>query len=404
MLGAKVAAIDSFGNEQSVYPGWKNQLEQIDGRLLLLVCAVIFLLSARSTKRPSVPALLALTLVVVGMLSTYAAGDAYLTSGTAILIGMLLACAFLEGRSDALLGVAVVAALTVGLSLAAGIFQPESVFLECVADYKCGPLGYVYSGAMGDSNGLALVLAGSLPFVWLALAGWTRHALCIAMLVTIWFSGSRTGLYAAVATYSLMLLLLIGSRIGVRLGATSVLSVASTAAFVAGVAIPWVGLRFDELTGRPYLWYLAIQDVNERWLLGSGSRAWAEKYTEQGRISIAATYSAHNQWIDVLFSGGILSFMVLIVLLAVCIVQSRSPASVVLLVFPVLAGGIAERLWNIGASDWLSFLYVAFLIYCRPSSADDDEAGEVGGAARAAGTSARAIARLQSSAVAQGTS
>jgi hypothetical protein len=365
MLGAGMRAQDSRGTPYVIYPAWKDVLEEWSSRGATAV--LLFIALAAIPQRASRAALciLALMLFAVATLAGLLEGDA-LTSGPQLLLFAALAAAWLSGGGrGAVAGAASIGAL---LSILSGMFallQGDTVSLPCAVGGKCGPLGLIYAGVMGHANGLALALALSLPFVWLAFSGGARLVLVVQMSLMIWATGSRTGTGAVLVVLVFLAvfrpsLATSNSRPRGRFALLILLPVLLAASLIT--LFPWAPSAF---TGRAYLWQLAQRRAGGGDLiLGRGPFDWASLNKSTGEINLAATYSVHNQFLDVLYVAGGIGLTLFVVLIYMLFRKAgvRNWASLVAVLLPVFWLGITERAWSVGRADWLTFSFVATLL------------------------------------------
>jgi hypothetical protein len=110
------------------------------------------------------------------------------------------------------------------------------------------------------------------------------------------------------------------------------------------------------LSGRGYLWMLARDELFDPATLlhGTGMLGW-QHVREAGLIDFAAVYSVHNQWLDVLYSTGLIGFLLFVAALAVLIRQAGRTYGLVVgcVLLPVFILSITERPWPIDTADWL---------------------------------------------------
>ena len=131
------------------------------------------------------------------------------------------------------------------------------------------------------------------------------------------------------------------------------------AAFV-GFVLPFLTLDPQSLTTRPYFWDLARQHLSTSPLYGLGAKAWEGLY-QDGQIPVALSHSLQNQWIDVMFMGGIIALAVFVLLLGYIVLRGGASNFLVAtcLIVPVLAASTLERPWSFSINDSLTFTLVA---------------------------------------------
>lgn len=261
-----------------------------------------------------------------------------------------------------MVGAAVLVLTQLSVSWALLLLDSSRGVLACRYD-KCGPLDVLIGGVFGNENAFGLFLCAGLPFVWLAVRGPNR-LLTLAVFAAVVVTGSRTAAIAAVVTVAALFVFRPSLDDQPRRGAVAICFLGSlgiAATFVAPL-YPWA--RSDTLTGRVYIWQVAQRQIEEHALTGHGVSAWRELHDRFGLIPYAATYSTHNQALDVLFIGGgvaLILFAALLVALLVPTTQERTILTWTLLM-PVAWSGVAERLWSIGRFDWLTYSYITTLL------------------------------------------
>lgn len=280
--------------------------------------------------------------------------------GLAAAIMALAAAALIRPGPDAVLGPAVYGVTLGVVSGLVAVFNPDSAFQGCRAD-KCGPMGLLFLGALGNENALGLALALSLPFVLLAFRGSIRWWLGSYMFIMVYLTGSRSALIAA--GVALGVALLCNPRITDK-GAHGRFGfvAAATAAVAVGVGLilPFVTSDPTAFSLRGIAWQTARRYISESPIFGSGADAW-QALANNGEVSAVSAYSAHNMWLDLLFTTGIVG-LILGIVLVLALVRTSPPWLLALPLITVFAAGIIERPWTLTVTNWLVWVLPALLL------------------------------------------
>ena len=129
---------------------------------------------------------------------------------------------------------------------------------------------------------------------------------------------------------------------------------------VVGFVLPFLTLDPHSLTTRPYYWDLARQQLSTSPVYGFGAKAWEGLYAA-GQIPVALSHSLQNQWMDLMYAGGIVALAVFIFLVGYVLLRGGAGNFLVAacLIVPVLAASTLERPWSFGINDSLTFTLVA---------------------------------------------
>jgi len=368
LIAPAAAAFDPFGNVRVGLTGWAAQLDELV-KAATLVVALVFFVWRAGRARVIGGAWIAIMLVVVVALADVlngAIGDLSLRLLT--LLALLLATSVAQPGRPAFLGAAAVCLTYAFLGGLQAAVHPADAFRACRSD-KCGPGGTLYIGALSNENALGLIMALSIPFLWLALRGRARIVVVGYIAGIVALSGSRTAQIAA-AVALLALLLLRPSQdgaegVGVAPARQLGSIVAVVVATVLGAALPLLArMAAWSFEDRAYFWRLAFDGISESPLIGHGGTAWPRLY-QTGDISVAGSYSPHNQWLDILYASGFAGFAVFVGMLAHLLLRTRHllPASATILL-PVLAASALERPWSFAINDGMTFTLLAALLCC----------------------------------------
>ncbi|CAL9616936.1 O-antigen ligase family protein [Streptomyces sp. enrichment culture] len=365
--------LDVLGDVVIGFPPWVHQAGAVANGLLIAVCLLFTghrLLAARA--RINTAPLPALGLVVLVALSDALHGQALLAPRQLVLLAALLAATVARPGRPAFLGGAAAVLLFTVLGGIEALVEPETVLRGCRPDNPCGLLGVHYAGVFSNENILGLVLILGIPFVWLGLRGPVR----VVLAVYVAFLAVATGGMLAAATAAATLVALAVLRPDLaeqgRPSGRALLALPALGATAAvGAALPFVGADPDRFGDRAVIWTMAREELTGAPLLGLGGKAWSAKYPA-GEIPAAVSPSLHNQWIDVLYAGGLaglaLFLLLLLRLLAGGGLRGLPVAACVLL--PVLLSSVLERPWSFGISNTLTFaLLVATLMPLRARAA-----------------------------------
>ncbi|MFF7277776.1 hypothetical protein [Streptomyces griseorubiginosus] len=360
--------LDPLGEVVIGFPAWVNRITSVSNALLLALCAVFVLhrlLSARA--RFHLAPLLALGLAMLFAVSDGLHAQQFLAPRQLVLLAVLLAAAVARPGRPAFLGAAAVVLLFSVLGGIEALVEPLSVQRECRADNPCGLLGVHYSGVFTNENIFSLVLTLGIPFVWLGLRGRVRVLLAVYVAFLAVATGSTLASVAAVATVALLVLLRpVLPDEAARPPAPGRILVAApvlAATAVVGCALPFRHSDIGGLGDRAAIWDMARTELGGSPLTGFGGNAWSGKY-RLGEIPAAVSPSLHNQWIDVLYAGGLAGLVLFVLLLAHLLLKGRTagfPVAACVL-FPVLLTSVLERPWSFGISNALSFSLVAAVL------------------------------------------
>ena len=364
-------------------PQWGNYLIMLVGGTLAAACAVICFRAVRRNKFSNTynpAAVLALALLVVSVTATFLNGDNPIRPATALMLAVLAACTVAPRGLGVHVGIGticVIAAVTSGFAIA--VHKDFSV-MPCPWD-KCGVLGFQFRGIFQHPNTFAIFLTLAMPFVYIGFASWEGPLLSTYLLGLVLLSGSRSAAVAAVLTFVLLIVVRPSVRRPVWAPKrTTLLYLVLGLAFVVGVATPLVVNDPDFLTGRGHIWMLARGEVLHpaTFFQGIGMLAW-KHVVDAGMVHISASYSVHNQWLQVLYSAGLIGFILFVGVLALLIWQAGRTYCLVIgcVLLPVFLLGVSERPWPIDSADWVIWVVPgALLSYPVARRSSDDRTME----------------------------
>lgn len=317
--------------------------------LVSAVLAAHFLIK-RGRVSKAVLAALALWLWAAG--ATYASGYPWpVLQGVALGAALLAASAARNPRAvcAAVAAVGLTAALTSAVTV---LVQPLTAASVCRTD-KCGVLGWLMTGSLGNENELGLLMAAAIPFLAIyprGRGGWFLAWYLAAMVAA---TGSRTATFAAAVT----LVAALAFRPKVEQPRPTRLMTLTAAGLLAlGLALPFAGLPPGEFSGRGLIWQLSRDFTSHGPVWGLGTQHWRMNAFDPG-----AGYSMHNQLFDVVYItgwGGLALFLIMLWSMVRNSGAAGRPA-LLLLIIGAAGMGLLERPWSIGQLDWLSFTYVA---------------------------------------------
>ncbi|WP_371667389.1 O-antigen ligase family protein [Streptomyces sp. NBC_00289] len=360
--------LDPVGEVEIGFPTWVNRLGTVTNGILLVICVAFVvhrLLFARA--RINTAPLVALFLAVLFALSDGLHGQQFLVPRQLVLLAALLLATVARPGRSAFLGAAAVVLLFSVLGGVEALVEPATVLRECRADNPCGLLGVHYAGVFSNENIFAMMLVLGIPFLWLGLRGRVRTVLVGYVAVLAVATGSTMATVAAVATVALLVLLRprLPDEPDVRTRPGRILITVPILATVAavGLALPFSHPSAERLGDRATIWDIAGQELRASPFIGFGGKTWSAKYPA-GEIPAAVSPSLHNQWIDVLYAGGIIGLALFVILLVHLLARGGVPgfpaAAVVLL--PVLLTSVIERPWSFGISNALTFALIAAVL------------------------------------------
>lgn len=373
LISGRVTKVDTFGNAVVGLSGWAYRVDQL-ATVLLIGGGMAFFLHRCSQRdvRVNVAALVAILVWLDVGLSDGLNGHGMFAPRQLALLAVLLAAVVARPGRSALLGAAAVGLLLALLGGFQAVLHADSVFRTCRAD-KCGLLGTLYTGIFTNENTYGLALALSVSFIWMAFRGPVRIILACYVAGIAYVTGSRSA--ELVAVVSVVILFILRPSISddpeaatrfsddTPVGKPALAVLAACSAAFIGFVLPFLNLDPNSLTQRPYFWKLARTQLSASPLYGLGSEAWASLY-QAGMIPVALTYSVHNQWLDVIYTGGMIGLLFFVLLLVSMLLRAGRAHVVVAscLLIPVLAGSSLERPWSFDISDWLTFTLLATIL------------------------------------------
>lgn len=354
-------------------PRWGRYAIMVVSVVLVAVAAVNLLRAVRRNKSFNIfsvdtvnpSAVLLLAVVGVSIASTIVNGDNPFRPATAVFLVVLAACAVAPRGVGIHVGIGtfcVIAAVASGFAIA---IQKDFSAMPCMGD-KCGILGFNFRGIFHHENAFAMFLALAMPFVYIGFASWEGPVLAAYLLGLILVSGSRSASAAAILTFVVLIVV----RPNIRRPAwapvrTAFLYLVLTAAFVIGLAAPFAINDPTFLSDRGHIWMVARDQLNDpaTLLYGTGMLGW-EHVRDAGIIHISAGYSAHNQWLHVLFTTGLIGLLLFVGALALLIRHAGRTYGLVVgcVLLPVFLLAVTERPWPVDSADWVIWVVPGALL------------------------------------------
>jgi len=359
--------------DMEIKPRWGNYLIMLLGLVLVVTCAAISVRVLRRNKIRNMynpAALLASALVVVSIASTVLNGDNPIRPAVGLMLIVLAACTVAPRGLGIHVGIGtccVIAAVASGIAI---VVHKDFSVMPCPRD-KCGILGFQFRGIFHHENAFAMFLTLAMPFVYIGFASWEGPALATYLLGMVLLSGSRSGMAAAALTFVVLLLV----RPNIRRPTwapkqTISLYLVLAVSFVGGLALPFVNQDPGFLTDRGHIWILARDQLAHPATLlhGTGMLGW-QHVVNAGLVHISMGYSTHNQWLDVLYTTGVIGLVLFVGVLALLIWQAGRTYSLVVgcVLLPVFLLGVTERPWPIDNADWVMWVVPGALL-CYPAA------------------------------------
>lgn len=368
--GGNVSFVDVFGTTTIVANSKSTQVMQFAGYAIMGLGFITFVRGVVIRSPIYSPLVLAGLLVVITDMSSSFAGASTMGSPRIVaLFALFLGASVLPRGAGAKLGIA---AVGLSVALVSGFMLPlyySNAFRVCRAD-KCGPLGNLYFGLTTGENIIGLIVAAAIPAVFLAFRSSTKWFLASYLLLVVFISGSRTSLQTAILVFGLAFVLAVAKKGQAHKWAVRLTSGVAVAGLAVGIILPHLDLNPTAFTNRAYLWQLANQQLSESPFVGFGALVWGDQVSG-GLISRDEAYSVHNQWLDLLYTSGILG-AILCVVIAAILLRHTKPGTAhmsALLFIPVVSSGILERTWAFGLLDVFGWMAAATILALEPKPA-----------------------------------
>lgn len=369
LTGTYTRTTDLAGRDLILYGGVAQKLQSSLYVLIIALCVVTgtVRLFRRGLRTPvwGAPLLVALA-VFIGSYSAQLDGFEFLPGRVVALLAIVLAVVVLQPGKGVALGAATFG-VTLGLASALVTVVDYTLAMAPAAECarKCGEIGLLFAGAANHGNGLGLALVLALPFVLLAFTGRSRLVLAGFLLVLIVATGSRSAIAASGVVVVAALICRPGYGPEGRTQGRNrkTLLILLVAGVVTGFVLPFVVDTRGAFTNRGYLWMIAREEIAARPWLGAGSEAWAHAY-QTGAFGAAAGYSTHNQWIDVLYVGGMvaLGLVGVATLLLLARAEGLHSWAALFILLTIAWMGVLERVVSLNGIDWMVWALPAALL------------------------------------------
>lgn len=320
----------------------------------------------------NIPAVLFLLMGIVSAESALIHGDNPFRPLSLVFLAVVAVCTVAPRGMGIHLGVGtacMIVAIASGLTFI--IHKDFSVF-PCTTDSytadKCGLLGFNFRGILENANAMAMFLTLAVPFIYIGFGSWEGPVLSAYTVGLILLTGGRSGMIASAVTLVALFALRPNIRQAVATPVRSGLLYAGLAVLVAvGILLPFLSTDPTAFHGRTSLWMMARNALSEPMTLlyGTGMLGW-QHVRDSGMIDPNASYSVHNEWLQVLYSTGIIGSILFIAALGLLLWQARPNYSLVMgcVLIPVFVLAATERPWPIDTCDWLIWAIPAtFLSY-----------------------------------------
>jgi hypothetical protein len=383
-LGKWTKDRNAFKSVTWVVPDVAHAAMRVLVLLLGLCAAVVFVIRLRRGHTViNLPAVLFLLMGVVSAESALVHGDNPFRPLSAVFLVVLLACTVAPRGLGIHLGVGtacMIIAIASGLTF---IVHKEFSVFACTTDSltsdKCGLFNFDFRGVLENGNALAMLLTLAMPFVYVGFGGWEGAALATYVLGLVLMTGGRSGMIAGAITLPALLLL----RPNIREPAAAapvrngLLNVGLAGLVAVGFLVPFLTTDPTAFHGRAQLWLMVRDALSDPLTVtyGTGMLGW-QHVRDSGMIDPTAAYSVHNEWLQVLYSTGLIGSVLFLSALGVLLWQARPKYGLVIgcVLIPVFVLSVTERPWPIDTCDWLIWAIPAALLsypVARRSSDDN---------------------------------
>jgi hypothetical protein len=356
--------LDPSGNIVLSTPEWVSAVGHVAQVLLAVGALVFFVVRVLGGAQARLAPWIAIVLVVSLALSDGLQGRQVFGSEQLVLGAVLLAASVARPGRPAFLGAAACGVLLAVVSGVEALVEPTSVFHECRED-KCGVLGFLFRGVFTNENIFGLLLALSIPFVWISVRGRVRIVLCLYLAFMAVVTGDRTAAIASVISLVFLSVLrpTFHDEHGTErpAGRLILAGLGISGLGLAGLLLPYLPYARASIHERVFLWELAKDHVAESPLVGFGAQAWDQFHLES---QTPLSHSVHNQWLDTLYAGGLIGLGLLLVLIGYVLLSGGRDGFVLAccVLAPVLVTAATERPWSFAGYNWLSFTVVAAVL------------------------------------------
>lgn len=375
---AWVPVTDVLRNVTYVLPEWGRTFFQLLEIFVAVAAGSVFVLGIRKRDAMlNVPAILLLVTTFIAMAVAVLHQEFPMRPQSILYLSILVAAVVAPRGLGIHIGIATAAlAVAVASGIALTTHSDFSV-IDCAGGPKCGVLGFIFRGVLDNENALGLFLALAMPFIYMGFGGWQGLVLTVYALGLVLITGSRTGSLAAVVTLCVLVVVRPTVRQPVRAPVRSaLLTVGILGVFILGLFVPFTARDATSYSGRAFLWEVARDALAKPSTLiyGEGMFGWDE-LRASGVIDFSAIYSAHNQWLHVLFSTGLvgLGFFLAAILALFWEARHGYYTVVACVLIPFFVLGVTERPWPIDTIDWLAWSVPGALLCYPRARADSTE-------------------------------
>lgn len=264
---------------------------------------------------------------------------------------------------------AVVGLVLAILALIMAIVTPQAAFMitelgNIQGGYKSSSNRGLLAGPFSNANTLGIVMASSIPFVFLWRKISTRCLISIPILVALWLSVSRTSLIAS-GIVLFLTLLVFNRQFSIIMQKTISLIIVVV---VTAIQMLWPFVNTDQtvLTGRGEVWMVDIAAWQRNPWFGNGDGWYAEQDIIQSGIWQVGHSNSHNTFLGWLTFGGLFYFAccaaIIFWLIRISLNQLESKYSTpILFTVVLLIVGISESHWHLFSTSPVFFMQ-GFLI------------------------------------------
>jgi len=310
------------GKATTRLPEFAGHATTASNAAIVLVCAAVTLLAllALARRAPQARRLeLRRVPVLIALLAPWIITVAYLviagrSPGAPAVVYPAVAVAFwaLRPGPDAIRTVGLLTGLTAALSIVLGVFDPAAGRYPAEAaglDKAIGAMG-VLAGVMPTGNNLGVVLVlGLAPVLTIRSLRVRLVALGLVLVALAWTS-SRTSWVAAVVVAVVLIVVRVPWR------RTAVVTTGLAAIAVVGLVIPFITHAPTAFVNRAGFWIASLDAWREHVPFGYGADYYKRLADTPDNLGGFA-YQAHNEWVQLLVTGGVLLALVVVVLLVI---------------------------------------------------------------------------------------
>lgn len=222
--------------------------------------------------------------------------------------------------------------------------------------FKCGPFGYIFTGPFDSENFLAKLASFALLIA--IFAPRSRHTLVVGLLAAVLLlpTASRTSLFALAAA------LVFGWLMRNRTAATH--RAAMWLLAVAAAIGSWILVSTasaQDFSNRGWIWAQTLRAIGEEVWLGRG----VDRWNQLQQIGALPQHFPHNQYLLLLFSGGVVCAAVFMIMMGALGAGwesgPREAAARDGLFFLFSVVGLTEVMWNPSTVDGTAFSVAALL-------------------------------------------